>query len=96
MMDPHELLPSESQKVKGFRDTRCPAVDFPADARRKLEVILHSECMIPRPCGLIEAGTVSTMLYHQCKQNNPSSVGFTFLSKVADQVQNTSLSANLA
>jgi hypothetical protein len=84
MMEPHtalqlvKLLPSNPQKFKSFTDTRCPAMDFPADAQKKSEMILHPEFMISRPYGLTEVGTVPAMLYHQRKQNDPSSVGFTF------------------
>ncbi len=84
LMDPDtalrlaKMLPTDSQKLHSLRDIRCPAMDFPLDARRKLETLLSRECLISRPYGLTEIGTVSAMLYDQRDQNDPNSVGFTF------------------
>lgn len=86
MIDPHTMLQlvklssetDDTTALHSLRDVRLPAMDLPAGARVRVQAVLHPECMISRPYGLTEMGTVSAMLYHQREHHDPSGVGYTF------------------
>lgn len=82
--DPHtmlqlvKLLPDGSKALDSLRDIRIPAMDMPINARNIIQSALHPNCLMSRPYGATETGTVSGMLYNQRDLNDPNGVGFTF------------------
>jgi len=84
MIDPYtilqlvKMLPEGSTALQSLRDVRVPSMDFPANAREMVQGALHPDCLVSRPYGITEIGTVSAMLYNQREHHDPSSVGFTF------------------
>lgn len=73
-----KMLPEGSTALQSLRDIRLPAMDFPANARKIVQSVLHPDCLMSRPYGLTEMGSVSAMLYNQREHHDPSGVGFTF------------------
>jgi 4-coumarate--CoA ligase len=84
MIDPHTMLqlaktlPEGSPALKSLRDIRLPAMDMPAAARKIIQAALHPDCLISRPYGGTEMGTVAAALYDQRENYDPSGVGYTF------------------
>ena len=71
-------LPEGSQALQSFRDVRCIGMVFPQEARRKLTSFLHPDCLVSRPYGITEIGTVTAVLDSQRDQHDADSVGFTW------------------
>ena len=84
MLDPStavklvKALPDGTQDLQCFRDIRAMGMAFPPDARKKLETFLHPKCLISRPYGVTETGTISAVTTSQNLLYDPNSVGFTW------------------
>lgn len=73
-----KMLPPGSKALQSLRDIRLPAVPLPDEARKTLQAALHPDCLISRPYGLTETGTISAVLRHQRYDHDANGVGFTF------------------
>lgn len=94
MVDPHTMMqviksvPEGSSTLQSLRDVRLVGMAFPVNARQAAKHALHPECLMSRPYGLTETGSISAALYEQRKENDPDSVGFTYpgtLVKLVDE-----------